>query len=96
MISAYEISEFIKGELIGENISINGAIDLIPGKQSYLSFLNDNSSKDYLNQTKSNLIIVSKEISTNSSKTIIRVSNPRRSQSLLDTSPITSYTLQRA
>ena len=79
MISAYEISEFIKGELIGENISINGAIDLIPGKQSYLSFLNDNSSKDYLNQTKSNLIIVSKEISTDSSKTIIRVSNPKRS-----------------
>ena len=79
MISAHEISKFIKGELIGENISINGAIDLLPGKESYLSFLNNNLSKDYLNQTKSNLIIVSKDIFPGSNKTIIRVSDPKKS-----------------
>ena len=44
------------------------------------SFLSNNLSKDYLNETKSDLIIVSEEIdSIETSKTIIRVSNPKRS-----------------
>ncbi len=80
MISAYQIAKFVRGELVGDDISIKGAIDLLPGKKSHISFLNDNSKKNYLDKTKSDLILVSKEIvSSDLDKTIIRVSNPKRS-----------------
>ena len=80
MITAYQIAKFIKGELVGKDVPVKGAIDLLPGKKTHISFLNSNLSKDCLDKTKSDLIIVSKEIaSTNFNKTIIKVSNPKGS-----------------
>ena len=80
MISAYQIAKFVKGEIIGENFSVEGAIDLIPGKKTCISFLGNNLSNDYLDKTKSNLIVISNSIPIpDSNKTFIRVLDPKKS-----------------
>ena len=47
MISAYQIAKFIKGELVGEDLSIKGAIDLLPGEKSCISFLDEKLNKRF-------------------------------------------------
>tara|TARA_Y100001970_G_C14236059_1_gene861829 strand:+ start:2548 stop:3543 length:996 start_codon:yes stop_codon:yes gene_type:complete len=80
LISAYQIAKFIKGELVGEDLSIKGAIDLLPGEKSCISFLDEKLNKDYLYKTKSDLVIVSENVKyDNLNKTIIKASNPKKS-----------------
>jgi len=80
LISAYQIAKFVKGEIIGESFSVEGAIDLIPGKKTCISFLGNNLSNDYLDKTKSNLIVISNSIPIpDSNKTFIRVLDPKKS-----------------
>ena len=81
MITANQIAKFINGELEGDkDLSIMGAADLIPGKKSHISFLNNNLNNNNLNNTKSDLIITSnKQDLYHPTKTIIKTSNPKRS-----------------
>ena len=63
MITSHQIAKFTKGELVGDkNLIVKGAIDLLPGHKSYISFLDDNLNQDYLYNTKSDLIIISKKL----------------------------------
>ena len=81
MITSKEIAKFIDGKLSGkDDIQIKGAFDLVPGKKSFISFLNNDSSLDLLKKTKSDLIIVSNTIDLNKvSKSIISTTNPKKS-----------------
>ena len=79
MITSHQIAKFIEGELVGDkSLIVKGAIDLLPGHKSYISFLDANLNQDCLNNTKSDLIIISKKLNPiNQNQTIIKVSNPR-------------------
>ena len=79
MSTALEIAKLVQGDLYGnKDLIINGAYDLIPGKELHVSFLNSGLSPELLSTTLSDLIIASdNEISKNIDKTIIVVKNPK-------------------
>ena len=81
MATVLEIEELVKGNLYGDkNLVINGAYDLIPGKESYVSFLSNGLSPQLLSTTLSDLIIVSdKEFFKDIKKSIIVVQDPKYS-----------------
>ena len=81
MITSEKIANFVNGKLYGNaDIHIKGAFDLVPGKKSFISFLNNDSKLNLLENTKSDLIVVSNKIEFNNiNKTIIAVSNPNNS-----------------
>ena len=79
MATALEIAKLVQGDLHGDkDLIINGAYDLIPGKELHVSFLNNGLSPELLSTTLSDLIITSdKEISKDIDKAIIVVQNPK-------------------
>ena len=81
MVTVLEIKELVKGDLYGDkNLIINGAYDLIPGKESYVSFLSNGLSPQLLTTTLSDLIIVSdKDFFKDIKKSIIVVQDPKYS-----------------
>jgi len=81
LITSKKIAEFVNGKLYGDvDIPIKGAFDLVPGKKFFISFLNNDSKLNLLENTKSDLIVVSDKIELNKiTKPIITVSNPKNS-----------------
>ena len=81
MVTATEIAKSVNGNLYGEkDLIIKGAFDLIPGKKSFISFLNDSLSIEALNKSKSDLIVISDKIDyKHANKSILVVKNPKNS-----------------
>ena len=81
MITALKIEKLVNGSLNGDkNLIIKGAYDLIPGKKSCISFLNDSLGVELLDISKSDLIVVSDKINFNkTNKSILIVKNPKTS-----------------
>ena len=81
MITSQKIVKLINGKLYGDsNLNIEGAFDLIPGKKSHVSFLNNNVHPSELSKTESDLIIISENIDySNISKSVILVEDPKKS-----------------
>ena len=81
MLTAREIAKSVNGNLYGDkDLIIKGAFDLIPGKKSFISFLNNNLSIELLNKSKSDLIVVSEKIDyKHVNKSILVVENPKNS-----------------
>ena len=81
MATVLEIKKLVKGDLDGDkNLIINGAYDLIPGKESHVSFLSNGLSPQLLATTLSDLIFVSnEEFSKYTEKSIIVVQDPKYS-----------------
>ena len=79
MATVLEIKKLVKGDLDGDkNLIINGAYDLIPGKESHVSFLSNGLSPQLLTTTLSDLIFVSnEEFSKYTEKSIIVVQDPK-------------------
>lgn len=79
MITALKIEKLVNGNLRGDrNLVINGVHDLIPGKKSSISFLNDNLSIELLDTSKSDLIVVSDRVDfKKTNKSILIVENPK-------------------
>ena len=76
-----KIASLINGKLYGkDDILIKGAFDLVPGKKSFVSFLDSNSNIDLLSKSKSDLIITSNKIDPERiTKTVIMVDDPKSS-----------------
>ena len=81
MATALEIREIVKGDLYGDqDLIINGAYDLIPGKESHISFLSNGLSSELLSKTRSDLIFISdRQNIKNIKKSIIVVQDPKYS-----------------
>ena len=82
MTHILKVKELLNGTLHGnENIYIEGPCSIKDGKVGFISYIKSSKYSKYLNNTLASVIIVDDSINIpeNLNKTIIKVSNPKRS-----------------